>query len=128
MKQSMTPKEKAKHLALKFTSSTDVVKPNKGSIRMALLCVDVILNEVGAKDWEVDTATKTNYWQDVETELSLLQLTSVIGRFSSKLNKQLEDYMIEVLKRKGFEFDNRIELENFIKSNCRCEDRTDIIS
>lgn len=126
MKQSMTPKEKAKHLALKFTSSTDVVKPNKGSIRMALLCVDVILNEVGAKDWEVDTATKTNYWQDVETELSLLQLTSVIGRFSSKLNKQLEDYMIEVLKRKGFEFDNRIELENFIKSNCRCEDRTDI--
>jgi len=27
---------------------------------------------VGAKDWEADTATKTNYWQDVETELSLL--------------------------------------------------------
>jgi hypothetical protein len=72
MKQNMTPKEKAKHLALKFTSSTDVVKPNLGSIKMALLCVDVILNEVGAKDWEVDTATKTNYWQDVETELSLL--------------------------------------------------------
>ena len=72
MKQNMTPKEKAKHLALKFTSSTDVIKPNLGSIKMALLCVDVILNEVGAKDWEVDTATKTNYWQDVETELSLL--------------------------------------------------------
>jgi len=72
MKQNMTPKEKAKHLALKFTSSTDVVKPNLGSIKMALLCVDVILNDVGAKDWEVDTATETNYWQDVETELSLL--------------------------------------------------------
>lgn len=72
MKQSMTPKEKAKHLALKFTSSTDVIKPNIASIRMALLCVDVILNEVGAKEWEVDTATETNYWQDVETELSLL--------------------------------------------------------
>lgn len=72
MKQNMTPKEKAKHLALKFTSSTDVIKPNLGSIKMALLCVDVILNEVGAKDWEVDTATETNYWQDVETELSLL--------------------------------------------------------
>jgi len=72
MKQNMTPKEKAKHLALKFTSSSDVVKPNIASIRMALLCVDVILNEVGAKDWEVDTAPETNYWQDVETELSLL--------------------------------------------------------
>lgn len=72
MKQNMTPKEKAKHLALKFTNNTDVVKPNLGSIKMALLCVDVILNEVGAKDWGVDTATETNYWQDVETELSLL--------------------------------------------------------
>lgn len=72
MKQNLTPKEKAKHLALKFTNSTDVVKPNKGSIRMALLCVDVILNEVGVKYWGEDTATKTNYWQDVETELNLL--------------------------------------------------------
>lgn len=50
----------------------------------------------------------------------------VIGRLSSQLNKQLEDYIIEGLKRKGFEFENRMELENFIKSNCRCEDRTDI--
>ena len=68
----MTPKEKAKHLALKFTDSTSVFKPTIKSKRMALLCVDVILNEVGAKDWEVYTAAETNYWQDVETELSLL--------------------------------------------------------
>ena len=53
-------------------------------------------------------------------------LADVIGRLSSQLNKQLEDYMIDGLKRKGFEFKNRFELENFIKSNCRCEDRTDI--
>lgn len=66
----MTPKEKAIHLALKFTSSEDVVKPNTGSLRMALICVDVILNEVGAKEWDIDTATGTNYWQDVETELN----------------------------------------------------------
>jgi len=57
---------------------------------------------------------------------SALNIADVIGRLSSQLNKQLEDYMIEGLKRKGFEFENRIELENFIKSNCRCEDRTDI--
>ena len=56
----------------------------------------------------------------------LLLIADVIGRLSSQLNKQLEDYMIEGLKRKGFEFENRMELENFIKSNCRCEDRTDI--
>lgn len=50
----------------------------------------------------------------------------LVGRLSSQLNKQLEDYIIDGLKRKGFEFENRMELENFIKSNCRCEDRTDI--
>ena len=70
----MTPKERANHLAIKFTSSTDVVKPNIASIRMALICVDVILNEIGAKDWGLDAGTGTYYWQDVETELSLLIL------------------------------------------------------
>ena len=55
-----------------------------------------------------------------------LLIADVIGRLSSQLNKKLEDLWIEGLKRKGFEFKNRIELENFIKSNCRCEDRTDI--
>jgi hypothetical protein len=50
----------------------------------------------------------------------------VIGRIYSETNQQLENYMIEGLKRKGFEFKNRMELENFIKSNCRCEDRKDI--
>ena len=55
-----------------------------------------------------------------------LLIESVTGRLSYQLNKQLEDYTIEGLQRKGFEFENRMELENFIKSNCRCEDRTDI--
>ena len=66
---------------------------------------------------------RTNF--DLPQDPTLL-ISDVIGRLSSQLNKQLEDYMIEGLKRKGFEFENRIELENFIKSNCRCEDRTDI--
>lgn len=55
-----------------------------------------------------------------------LFIADVISSISSQLNKQLEDYIIEGLKRKGFEVENRIELEIFIKSNCRCEDRTDI--
>jgi hypothetical protein len=66
---------------------------------------------------------RTNF--DLSQDQPLL-IADVIGRLSSQLNKQLEDLWIEGLKRKGFEFENRIELENFIKSNCRCEDRTDI--
>ena len=42
------------------------------------------------------------------------------------LAQEPENYFLEGLKRKGFEFKNRMELENFIKSNCRCEDITDI--
>lgn len=66
---------------------------------------------------------RTNF--DLSQDPQLL-IADVIGGLSSQLNKQLEDYIIEGLKRKGFEFENRMELENFIKSNCRCEDRTDI--
>lgn len=62
----------------------------------------------------------------IETQNQPSCLGAVIGRLSSQLNKQLEVYMIEGLKRKGFEFENRMDLENFIKSNCRCEDRIDI--
>ena len=66
---------------------------------------------------------RTNF--DLPQDPPLL-IADVIGRLSSQLNNQLEDYMIEGLKRKGFEFENRMELENFIKSSCRCEDREDI--
>lgn len=46
----------------------------------------------------------------------------ITSAISSELNKKLEDLIIEGLNRKGFKFDNRIKLENFIKENCRCED------
>lgn len=39
----------------------------------------------------------------------------IIDRLFNDLNKQLEDYIIEGLKRKGFEFKSKIELEVFIK-------------
>jgi len=41
-----------------------------------------------------------------------------------ELQTQLEYYIIEGLKIKGFEFENKIELENFVKERCR---RTDNI-
>lgn len=65
----------------------------------------------------------TNF--DLPQDPSLL-IADVIGRLSFGLNKKLEDLFIEGLKRKGFEFKKRMELEAFIKSNCRCEDRTDL--
>jgi len=43
-----------------------------------------------------------------------------------KLNKKLEECIIEGLKIKGFEFEKRSELEEFIKSNCRCKDRPEL--
>jgi len=55
-----------------------------------------------------------------------LLMADLLCRISSQLNKQLEDLIIEGLKRKGFDFENQMELENFIKSNCRCEYRIDI--
>ena len=61
-----------------------------------------------------------------EERSSACFIDDVIGRLSSELNQKLENYMIEGLKRKGFEFENRFELKNFIKLNCKCEDRTDL--
>ena len=67
---------------------------------------------------------------NLQTDLSALNqpsfLADVIGRLSSELNKKLEDIMIEGLKLKGFEFKNKIELENFIQAHCRCEDNVDL--
>lgn len=50
----------------------------------------------------------------------------VIGGLSNNLNKKLEDYVIDGLKRKGFEFKHKIELETFVKERCRCEDNIDL--
>ena len=44
----MTPEEiKAKELLIKFTSSTDVVKPNLRSKEMALKCIDEMIMQNG---------------------------------------------------------------------------------
>lgn len=53
-------------------------------------------------------------------------INDIIGSLSSDLNKKLDDYFIEGLKRKGFEFNRKIELEQFIKERCKCEDNTDL--
>ena len=51
---------------------------------------------------------------------------SVISRLSYNMNSKLETFVIEGLKRKGFEFRNELELENFLKQRCRCEDNVNL--
>ena len=49
---------------------------------------------------------------------------SLINKMIKGINKEIENYFIEGLKRKGYKFDDKIELEHFIKTRCRCEDNT----
>lgn len=46
----------------------------------------------------------------------------IMNKLSENLINQLENLFIQGLKNKGFEFKNKIELENFIKKRCRKED------
>ena len=55
-------------IAMKF----DKYGQTDNAVKCALICVDVILNDVGAKDWELDTGTNTNYWQEVKQEINKL--------------------------------------------------------
>ena len=66
----MTPKEKAMDLAIKFCDSSDVVKPNIGSVKRALICVEEILKarEVGKTGVILDK----EYWEEVSDELNAL--------------------------------------------------------
>lgn len=45
-------------------------------------------------------------------------------RLYSNLHSKFDELFIEGLKRKGFEFDNLIETEEFVKHRCICEDNT----
>jgi hypothetical protein len=49
-------------------------------------------------------------------------MNSVIDR----LYKELDEKVIEGLKRKGFKFKNEIELHAFIQKRCRCQDNIEL--
>ena len=70
----MTPKEKAKDLVDKMQKIViDVYSDQfEKAKNCALIAVDLVLNDVGAKDWEDDGMTNSNYWQDVKSELNTL--------------------------------------------------------
>jgi hypothetical protein len=50
----------------------------------------------------------------------------IIKKVSADLNRQLENFFIEGLKRKGFEFQNRADLLPFAMQNCTCFDDQDL--
>lgn len=48
----------------------------------------------------------------------------ILNKIYSSLQSQLENLIIEGLKRKGYQFENKKDLEDFVKTRCR---RTDNI-
>lgn len=75
----MTPKEKALLLVNKYENVT--IEGTEGCFNIlktdakifALIAVDVILNDVGAKDWGGDIACDgKNYWTEVKKEIEQL--------------------------------------------------------
>lgn len=78
----MTPREKANKIVDTFRMFADGTdqetdrfspKTNKeNAMQCALIAVDIILNDVGAKNWENDTMTNNNYWIEVKNEINLL--------------------------------------------------------
>ena len=71
-KIELSPREKAKQLSIKFTRSADVIKPNKASIEMALLCVDELLDAVPLINNTLTQDRNRRYYMDVREELKSL--------------------------------------------------------
>jgi hypothetical protein len=66
----MSPTEKAKELYQKFSFTAKSFIWGK---QCAILAVDIILIDVGAKDWSGDIACEgRNYWQEVKIEIEKL--------------------------------------------------------
>jgi len=47
-------------------------------------------------------------------------------KICEELANKFENLIIEGLKLKGYQFENKVDLENFVKEHCRCEDKIDI--
>lgn len=73
----MTPKEKALELCIKFCSPSDIIKPNIGSVRNALICVDEILQDYASyrlKSYLTlsQAIELSEYWAEVKQEIQKL--------------------------------------------------------
>jgi len=76
----LLPKEKALEILNKFIPLTRIFDCENGwsddlcnAQDAALIVVDIILNDLGAKDWANDEITGTNYWMHVKYELESIK-------------------------------------------------------
>ena len=53
-------------------------------------------------------------------------IETIMNNSFRDLGVKLDDLIIKSLKLKGFEFDNELELNQFVKNNCRCEDNVEV--
>ena len=51
---------------------------------------------------------------------------SVMVKLNNEIAKKFDEYIVEGLKRKGFEFETKEELISFISNNCTCEIDNDL--
>jgi len=72
----MIPKDKALQLVNRYYRDSDLLVEDLSWIQSkecALITVDVILIDCGAKDWSGDEACEgKNYWQEVKNEINNL--------------------------------------------------------
>ena len=52
---------------------------------------------------------------------------SVMVKLNTEISKKFDEYIVEGLKRKGFEFETKEELISFISNNCTCEIDNDFL-
>jgi len=73
----MTPKEKAEKLIKRYYRDSDLLVEDLSwtqAKECALIAVDIILIDCGAKDWSGDEACEgKNYWQEVKSAMSDVQ-------------------------------------------------------
>lgn len=53
-------------------------------------------------------------------------INEITVKVCEELTNKFESLIIEGLKLKGYEFENKIDLEKFVKENCRCQDYADV--
>lgn len=85
----MTPKEKAIELAIEFCNEIDIVKPNKSSIKKAIICVDELMKIIPkTKDWSPETKLYMELMGDDPYDFDLLDSDEY--KFYQEVKQELE--------------------------------------
>jgi hypothetical protein len=58
----------------------------------------------------------------IQEEKPFHLINEIHNNFYQNLARKFDDLLVEGLKRKGFKFENKSEIEDFIKTRCECKD------